>query len=238
MSAVAASSRPDPYALASRAADALRERFGIPGLDSAFVLGSGWSAAADDLGDLIGSCELAEIPGFAKPTVIGHGGALRIVRTGAGRISAIFTGRTHYYEGLGVQQVVHGVRTVAAAGAKIMVLTNGCGGLNPDWPPGTAVLIRDHINLTGATPLLGATFIDLSEAYSKRLRDLVQGIQPLPEGVGLSEAMRYVWLRSEWRGNSGMPDGSPNARTLLAEYATEAREVRKVERLQTSLKHL
>ena len=183
MSDVATSPSPDPYALASRAADAIRERFGIPGLDSAFVLGSGWSAAADDLGELIGSCELAEMPGFAKPTVIGHGGALRIVRTSAGKISAIFTGRTHYYEGLGVQQVVHGVRTVAAAGAKIIVLTNGCGGLNPDWAPGTAVLIRDHINLTGATPLSGATFIDLSEAYSKRLRDLVQGIQPLPEGV-------------------------------------------------------
>ncbi len=172
-----------PYALADRAAEAIRERFTVKGLDAALVLGSGWSAAADDLGELIGSCELAELPGFAKPTVIGHGGALRIVRSSAGKVLAIFTGRTHYYEGLGVHQVVHGVRTAAAAGTEVIVLTNGCGGLNPDWTPGTAVLIRDHINLTGATPLIGGTFIDLTEAYSKRLRDLVQGIQPLPEGV-------------------------------------------------------
>ena len=64
-----------------RPAMTIRERFDIEGLDSAFVLGSGWSAAADDLGELIGSCELAELPGFAAPTVLGHGGTLRIVRT-------------------------------------------------------------------------------------------------------------------------------------------------------------
>ena len=173
-----------PYALAERAADAIRQRFSVPGIDSAFVLGSGWSAAADDLGELIGSCELAELPGFAKPTVVGHGGALRVVRTAAGKTTAVFTGRTHYYEGLGVPQVVHGVRTAAAAGAGVVVLTNGCGGLNRDWPAGTAVLIRDHINLTGATPLVGGTFIDMTEAYAGRLRALAHEVDPtLPEGV-------------------------------------------------------
>ncbi len=69
-------------------------------------------------------------------------------------------------------------------GPRSLVLTNGCGGLNPDWPPGTAVLLRDHLNLTGATPLVGATFIDLTEAYSRRLRDLARTVDPaLPEGV-------------------------------------------------------
>jgi purine-nucleoside phosphorylase len=63
-------------------------------------------------------------------------------------------------------------------------LTNSCGGLNRDWGPGTLVLIRDHINLTGATPLIGARFIDLSEAYAGRLRDLARSVEPgLPEGV-------------------------------------------------------
>jgi purine-nucleoside phosphorylase len=96
----------------------------------------------------------------------------------------VLTGRTHLYEGKGVDQVVHGVRSVAAAGAKIIVLTNGCGGLNRDWPPGTPVLIRDHINLTGETPLSGPAFIDLTEAYSSRLRDLARTVEPtLPEGV-------------------------------------------------------
>ena len=174
----------NPYDLAETAAEAIKERFGLTGIDAAFVLGSGWSAAADDLGEAVGECELAELPGFAKPVVVGHGGRLRIVRTAGGKIAAIFTGRTHYYEGRGVAAVVHGVRTVAAAGAGTIVLTNGCGGLNPDWPPGTVVLLRDHLNLTGATPLVGATFVDLTEAYSLRLRALARTVEPaLPEGV-------------------------------------------------------
>ena len=174
----------DPYALAKVAATAILERFDIPQVDVAFVLGSGWSAAADDLGQLIGSCELAELPGCAPPTVVGHGGTLRIVSTPTGKIAAIFTGRTHLYEGFGVDQVVHGVRSAVAAGAAVIVLTNGCGGLNPEWLPGTTVLIRDYINLTGSSPLLGARFIDMSMPYSARLRDLARSVDPnLPEGI-------------------------------------------------------
>ena len=174
----------DPYARAKVAGAAVLERFDVRALDIAFVLGSGWSAAADDLGQPMGSCELAELPGFARPSVIGHGGVLRIVSTPTGKIAAIFTGRTHLYEGYGPDRVVHGVRTAIAAGASAIVLTNGCGGLNPARPPGSTVLIRDHINLTGTTPLLGARFIDLSTAYSARLRDLARTVDPgLPEGV-------------------------------------------------------
>ncbi len=174
----------DPYSLAKVAATAILERFDIPQVDVAFVLGSGWSAAADDLGQLIGSCELAELPGCAPPTVVGHGGTLRIVSTSTGKIAAIFTGRTHLYEGFGVDQVVHGVRSAVAAGADVIVLTNGCGGLNPEWLPGTTVLIRDYINLTGSSPLLGARFIDMSMPYSARLRDLARSVDPnLPEGI-------------------------------------------------------
>ncbi|HJY44430.1 MAG TPA: purine-nucleoside phosphorylase [Propionibacteriaceae bacterium] len=174
----------DPYALAKIAATAILERFDIPQVDVAFVLGSGWSAAADDLGQLIGSCELAELPGCAPPTVVGHGGSLRIVSTSTGKLAAIFTGRTHLYEGFGVDQVVHGVRSAVAAGAAVIVLTNGCGGLNPEWLPGTTVLIRDYINLTGSSPLLGARFIDMSMPYSARLRDLARSVDPdLPEGI-------------------------------------------------------
>lgn len=171
-----------PHALAATAAEHLREF--APTIDLALVLGSGWSAGADQLGETLHELELANVPGFAKPVVSGHGGALRIVRTPAGKVAAVFTGRTHFYEGRGVAPVVHGVRTAAAWGAKTLVLTNGCGGLNPDWAPGTVVLLKDHINLTGASPLVGATFIDMSEAYSKRLRDVAHGVDPaLPEGV-------------------------------------------------------
>src|SRR6187200_3177595 len=176
--------RSDRYGLAKVAASAILERFEMPQLEVAFVLGSGWSAAADDLGQPMGSCELAELPGFAKPTVMGHGGTLRLASTPSGKIAAIFTGRTHLYEGHGVDQVVHGVRTAVCAGANVIVLTNGCGGLNREWAPGTTVLIRDYINLTGSSPLIGARSIDMSLPYSARLRDLARSVNPdLPEGV-------------------------------------------------------
>jgi purine-nucleoside phosphorylase len=170
--------------LAREAAAFVLARFAVPSIDLAFVLGSGWSAAADDLGAEIGRCALPEVPGCARPTVSGHGAALRLVRTPAGKVAAIFTGRTHLYEGRDIGEVVHPIRAAAAAGAQVLVLTNGCGGLNPNWTAGTPVLIRDHINLTGKTPLLGPTFIDLSEAYSSRLRELARTVEPaLGEGV-------------------------------------------------------
>ena len=174
----------DPKQLAEHAANTLLSRFDITAIDIALVLGSGWSGASLGLGETIGEIELAELPGFAKPVVAGHGGTLRLARTSTGKVAAFFSGRTHYYEGRGVAAVVHGVRTASAAGAKTLVLTNGCGGLNAEWAPGTPVLLRDHINLTAATPLTGATFIDLTQAYSGRLRDIAHEVDPdLPEGV-------------------------------------------------------
>ena len=174
----------DPYELARTAAAEVRRRFEVPGIDLAFVLGSGWSGAVEAMGETVGVCPLAELPGFSSPVVQGHGGDLRLVRTTAGRLAAIFTGRTHYYEGRCVAAVAHGVRTAAAAGASTLVLTNGCGGLNPEWQPGRTVLIRDHINLTGSTPLAGPTFIDMTHTYAARLRELAREVDPtLPEGV-------------------------------------------------------
>lgn len=179
-----AASAADPYALAREAAHAVRQRLGVDRVDAWFVLGSGWSAAADDLGEPLGRCPLGYLPGFSAPAVRGHGGELLVLRNARGTVIAVSTGRTHYYEGHGVAPVVHGVRTAAALGARTVVLTNGCGGLNREWPPGTTVLIRDHLNLTGATPMVGATFIDMSEAYSLRLRGLARRVDPgLPEGV-------------------------------------------------------
>ena len=174
----------DAFTVAAEAGDALKARFGVDRIDIAFVLGSGWSAAAEDLGELVGVCQLSELPGFAQPVVAGHGGAIRVIHTARGKTAAVFTGRTHLYEERGVDAVVHGVRTAAAAGASVVVLTNGCGGLQPDWAPGTPVLISDHINLTGATPLHGATFVDMTNVYGQRLRDLARTVDPaLPEGV-------------------------------------------------------
>jgi purine-nucleoside phosphorylase len=139
--------------------------------------------AVDLIGETVADVSVADLPHFAPPAVEGHAGRVRSVRAGDTR-ALVFLGRTHYYEGRGVEAVVHGVRTSAAAGCRTIVLTNGCGGLNPSWTPGTPVLISDHINLTSASPLRGATFIDLTDLYSARLRELCRTIEPdLAEGV-------------------------------------------------------
>ncbi|QGN35192.1 purine-nucleoside phosphorylase [Microlunatus sp. Gsoil 973] len=174
----------DPHGAARAAADAVRRRLGVDAADLAFVLGSGWSAGSDAIGETVAEVPLADLPGFSTPVVAGHGGVLRLVTTAGGKRALVFTGRTHFYEGRGVEAVVHGVRTAAALGAAVLVLTNGCGGLHPELPPGTLTLIRDHINLTGQSPLRGATFVDLTDAYSRQLRDLARSVAPeLSEGV-------------------------------------------------------
>ena len=173
----------DPTATARTAAAEIAAATGVEQHDAAIVLGSGWVPAADLLGETVAEVPISSITGFAAPSVAGHAGLLRSVRAGDVRL-LVFLGRTHYYEGRGVDAVAHGVRTAAAAGVRTVVLTNGCGGLDPSWTPGTPVLIADHINLTGASPLRGATFIDLTDLYSSRLRALCRQVEPsLPEGV-------------------------------------------------------
>jgi purine-nucleoside phosphorylase len=172
-----------PTDLAAAAAQVLRERTGVETHDVAVVLGSGWLPAADALGETTAELSTTDLPGFAPPAVPGHSGKVRSVRAGDRNV-LVFLGRTHLYEGLGVRAVVHGVRTAAAAGCRVVVLTNGCGGLDESWQPGTPVLISDHINLTATSPLEGATFIDLTDLYSSRLRGLCREVEPdLDEGV-------------------------------------------------------
>ena len=175
----------DPRAVARAAAERLAELTGIPRHDVALVLGSGWAPAADLLGRTLATVATTQLPGFTAPAVAGHSGTVRSVQIGDGDGRALVFGtRTHLYEGRGVRAVVHGVRTAAAAGCRTLVLTNGCGGLDPSWGPGTPVLISDHINLTGASPLEGATFVDLTDLYASRLRALCRQVDPtLAEGV-------------------------------------------------------
>ncbi|HET7683146.1 MAG TPA: purine-nucleoside phosphorylase [Marmoricola sp.] len=168
---------------AAEAAAVLARKTGVERHDVALVLGSGWLPAVDALGETIAELSTTDLPGFAAPAVAGHAGKIRSVRAGDRRL-LVFLGRTHLYEGLGVRPVVHGVRTAAAAGCRIVVLTNGCGGLQERWAPGTAVLIRDHINLTATSPIEGASFVDLTDLYSQRLRLLCRELDPeLDEGV-------------------------------------------------------
>ncbi|MDN4612620.1 purine-nucleoside phosphorylase [Arthrobacter burdickii] len=174
----------DPFDLARDAADHIARATGIDRHDTALVLGSGWGEAAELIGETTHTLDAADIPGFSAPAVVGHTGTVRSIRTANGKRALVLGARTHFYEGKGVRAVVHGVRTAAAAGATTMILTNGCGGLQEHWQPGTPVLISDHINLTASSPLEGATFVDLTDLYSSRLRSLARSVDPtLDEGV-------------------------------------------------------
>lgn len=168
---------------AADAAAALAERTGVPRHDVAIVLGSGWVPAVDALGNADVDLAVTDLPGFLPPAVEGHAGRIRSLDVAGTRVLA-FLGRTHLYEGRGVEAVVHGVRTAAAAGCRVVILTNACGGLRPGLSPGEAVLISDHLNLTGRTPLRGAQFVDLTDLYAARLRELVREVDPqITEGV-------------------------------------------------------
>lgn len=177
----------DPLGTASVAALELTRITGKQSHDVALVMGSGWLSAADALGVPTHEFDATDLPGFPAPTVLGHGGKIRSydLQGEKGIIRAlVFLGRTHLYEGRGVEPVVHGVRTAVKAGCKVIVLTNACGGINPEYSVGQPVLIRDHISLTAVSPLIGADFVDLTDLYSKRIRSILRIEEPnLAEGV-------------------------------------------------------
>ena len=168
---------------AEQAAAVIAERTGVDRHDVAVVLGSGWGPAAAALGTPTATIPMTELPDFVAPSADGHGGHLLSVPVGSHRVM-IMVGRIHAYEGHDLSLVVHPVRTACAAGAEVVVLTNAAGGLRADYRVGQAVLISDHLNLTARSPLTGAQFVDLVDAYSPRLRELARGIDPsLTEGV-------------------------------------------------------
>ncbi|WP_043575676.1 purine-nucleoside phosphorylase [Actinopolyspora erythraea] len=175
--------QPDPAAVASSAAATLAELTGVAGHDLAVVLGSGWQPAAEELGSPDSELDMSELPGFTAPGAVGHTGKVRSVRIGDKRV-LVLLGRTHLYEGRGVDKVVHGVRTAVAAGCRTVVLTNAAGGLREDMSVGQPVLISDHLNMTARSPLVGARFVDLTDLYAARLREIATSIDPsLSEGV-------------------------------------------------------
>lgn len=176
----------DPFAAAAASAARLTELAGPH--DVAVVLGSGWTPAADALGAAQAEIPLAELGGFPPSTVPGHAPTARSVTVGPVR-AVVFLGRVHLYEGLPPAAVVHGVRTAVSAGCRTVVLTNAAGGIRPGLSVGEPVLISDHINLTGQSPLAGppppgGRFTDLTSLYSPRLRALARAADPgLAEGV-------------------------------------------------------
>jgi len=182
----------EAFALADRSAEAVRAQFALnhdSQHDVLVVLGSGWADAVGLLEDVsetpVQSINVADIPGFTRPSAIGHGGALKSITIGSTRV-LLLTGRTHLYEGHGVHAVVHGVRVAHALGCKIALLTNGAGCLQKEWTIGEPVVIKDHINMTGHSPLTGdnppaphaGRFVDLTDAYNSSLRSLVRNVSP------------------------------------------------------------
>ena len=157
------------------------------------VLGSGLGDFADTLEDAV-RIPYAEIPNFPVPSIPGHSGALVFGRK-CGRQVVVMQGRIHYYEGLPQQEITLPIRVLAALGVKTVVLTNACGGVNLSFAPGDLMLISDHINFSGASPLIGPNldafgprFPVMSDLYTASLRAVIRekaeaaGI-PLQEGV-------------------------------------------------------
>ncbi len=143
-----------PYAAAQASAANLALLTGQPRHDVAVVLGSGWAPAADELGPATAELTLDQLGGFPQPSVSGHVPVARSMLLGPARV-LVYLGRVHLYEGHPVTAVVHGVRTAAAAGCRVVVLTNAAGGINPGYHVGQPVLLSDHLNLTGRSPLAG-----------------------------------------------------------------------------------
>jgi len=177
----------DPRVTAARAAERIHALTGVDRHAVVVVLGSGWGPAADAFGPARVEVAMTDVPGFVAPTAEGHRGTIASYDV-SGVPVLVLAGRTHLYEGLGLRPVVHGIRTAAAAGCSVALLTNANGSLRADLELGQAVLVRDHLNLTGTSPIEGAHFVDLTDCWSARLRTLARESDP-----SLVEAT-YAWL--------------------------------------------
>jgi purine-nucleoside phosphorylase len=163
-----------------QAAGVVRSRCG-DAPEIAVVLGSGLGAFADALADAV-AVPYAEIPHWPASRVVGHAGTLAAGSARGRRVLAL-SGRVHYYEGHDLATVTFGMRVLGRLGVKTVILTNAAGGINESFAQGALMLIDDHINLLGTNPLIGANddrfgrrFPDMTEVYSRRLRDIAQHV--------------------------------------------------------------
>ena len=175
------------------------------------VLGSGLGSFADSLTNLV-KVPYSEIPHFAASKVVGHAGNL-CFGTVSGVPVVCMQGRVHLYEGHPVADVVHGARTMAKLGVRCVLVTNAAGGLDPSWAAGDLMLVRDHLNLTGTSPLLGEN----PEALGPRFPDMSKAYEP-----ALADALRRVAKRANITLREGVYAG-----LLGPQYETPA-EVRMV----------
>ena len=188
------------------AAKAVRARFSDTP-DAGIILGTGLGALAREI-DATEVIEYSDIPGFPLSTVESHAGRL-LCGTLAGKTVIAMQGRFHRYEGYTLQQVTFPVRVLRALGAKTLIVSNACGGMNPLWHAGDVMLIADQINLLGDNPLigpnddsLGPRFPDMSEPYDSRLRTLARQVAvdkkiTLREGVYVAVTGPNLETRAE-----------------------------------------
>lgn len=168
---------------ATQAAADIADHTGVSEHRVAVILGSGWQTAANGFGTPRAKIPMADLPGFATPTAEGHVGTILSVDVDTVP-TLLLMGRNHLYEGYEPSQVVHPIRTAVAAGAETIVLTNAAGGIRDGMSVGDPVLISDHLNLTARTPLVGARFVNMVDAYDPELRRLAKSVDPtLAEGV-------------------------------------------------------
>lgn len=191
-----------------RAADAVRARFSATP-DVGIILGTGLGALAREIETHV-TIEYPTIPGFPKSTVESHAGRL-LCGTLGGKTVVAMQGRFHRYEGYTLQQVTFPVRVLRALGAKSLVVSNACGGMNPGWAAGDLMLITDHINMLGDNPLIGANddrlgprFPDMSAPYDAGLAALARSVAKdrriaLREGVYVAVAGPNLETRAEYR---------------------------------------
>src|SRR5699024_3653492 len=172
------------FDLARQAAEAIRQQLRITHHDIGVVLGSGWAHTIETLGQINGKVAFAEVPGLGSDGVAGHVQEVTSVKLPDGRDVLVFGSRSHYYARGDIQAVGHVVRAIGGSGAATVVVTNGSGGVGGAFLPGTPVPMSDHNNLTGTTPLVGPEFVDMTDAYSRRLRTIAKRVDPsLAEGV-------------------------------------------------------
>jgi purine-nucleoside phosphorylase len=193
---------------AEEAAALIRQRFDSQ-VDVAIILGTGLGRLGAEIKATV-AIDYAVIPNFPLSTVESHAGRL-LCGTLAGKTVVAMQGRFHRYEGYSLQQVTFPVRVLRALGARTLVVSNACGGMNPLWRPGDLMLIADHINLLGDNPLvgpnddrLGPRFPDLSDAYDAALRALARDVAlergiPIREGVYVAVAGPNLETRAEYR---------------------------------------
>ena len=177
-----------------RSAAVVREHAGGRRPRIAVLLGSGWGTFADTLHDAV-DVGYGELPAFPRLSIGGHAGRLRLGRIGSAEV-VVLAGRKHAYEDGDAAAMKGAIRTLAACGIETLVLSNAAGSLDPAMPPGSLMLVEDHLNVAQRSPLLGesgdARFVGMGDAYDARLRERARAAARAA-GVRLHEGV-YAWV--------------------------------------------